>query len=50
MCRTKSKILWTRMAQQPAKAEDWQVAEEIQKALKFQMEALRITEEELARK
>jgi putative methionine-R-sulfoxide reductase with GAF domain/HAMP domain-containing protein len=39
-----------KLAQQPAKAEDWQVAEDVQKALKFQMEALRITEEELARK
>jgi GAF domain-containing protein len=42
--------LQAELSAKPAKGDDWKVAEEIEKTLKFQLEALRITEEELSKK
>ena len=42
--------LQAEIAAKPAKGADWQVAEEVEKTLRFQLDALRITEEELAKK
>jgi GAF domain-containing protein len=36
-----------KIAQKPRRAEDWELAEEVEKTLKLQLEALRITQEEL---
>ena len=42
--------LETKLAQKPTTGEDWALAEEIEKTLRVQMNALRITQEELNRK
>lgn len=42
--------LQAEIAAKPAKGADWQLAEEVEKTLRFQLDALRIAEEELSRK
>jgi GAF domain-containing protein len=42
--------LQAEIATKPAKGADWQIAEEVEKTLRFQLEALRITEQELEKK
>ncbi len=42
--------LKAKIAAKPAKGDEWKVAEEVEKTLRFQLDALRITEEELSRK
>lgn len=41
--------LQAEIASKPAKGADWQMADEVEKTLRFQLDALRITEEELAK-
>ncbi|HEY0742074.1 MAG TPA: GAF domain-containing protein [Chryseosolibacter sp.] len=38
------------LAAKPSKGDDWKIADEIEKTLRFQLDALRITEEELSKK
>jgi putative methionine-R-sulfoxide reductase with GAF domain len=42
--------LESKLAQQPMRSDDWKLAQELEGNLKFQLEALRITSEELAKK
>ncbi|MBT1690275.1 GAF domain-containing protein [Dawidia soli] len=42
--------LKTTVAQKPVRSDDWQVAEEVEKTFRVNLEALRITQEELDRK
>ncbi len=42
--------LQQQLAQKPARSDDWQLAEEVEKTLQLQLEALQITQEELTRK
>jgi hypothetical protein len=39
-----------KLAQKPARSEDWALAEEVEKSLRHQLEALRIAQEELDKK
>jgi putative methionine-R-sulfoxide reductase with GAF domain len=39
-----------KLAQKPARSDDWALAEEVEKSLRHQLEALRITQEELDKK
>ena len=39
--------LQEKINQKPLQADDWAVAEEVEKTLKFQLDALRITQEEI---
>jgi hypothetical protein len=43
-------MLEKELAQKPVRSDDWQLAEEIAKTLKINLEALEITQQELARK
>jgi GAF domain-containing protein len=42
--------LQAKLGAKPVQGADWQIAEEVEKTLRFQLEALQITEEELTRK
>jgi phage shock protein A len=46
----KISMLEKELAQKPVRSDDWQLAEEIAKTLKINLEALEITQQELARK
>jgi hypothetical protein len=46
----KVRELERRLSERPAKSQDWALAEEVEKDLRMQLEALRITQEELNRK
>jgi GAF domain-containing protein len=46
----KIKSLERELAQKPARGDDWQIAEELEKTLTIHLEALKITQEELNRK
>jgi hypothetical protein len=42
--------LKAQLAQKPVQADDWELASEVEKALKLNLQALQITQEELNRK
>jgi GAF domain-containing protein len=42
--------LQVELSAKPEKGQDWKIADEVEKTLRFQLEALRITEEELSKK
>jgi len=48
--RSKVEELKAQLAQKPAQSDDWELASEVEKALKLNLQALQITQEELNRK
>jgi GAF domain-containing protein len=48
--KLKIEDLSRQLAEKPAHSDDWAVAEEVEKALKLNLEAIKITQEELSRK